>query len=1776
MFSGYQVREEYEDELYGDEEHADDSEPDSDLEFQLYSQLHYATHGLENNPENQESSSYETPQKTQPNCKVQPSAGPPDEVILIDSGPDVITLSDNTEEEDSVCARKGQRSKSKEVDSALPPQHHLQVEDAHNEVVVLDSDSDQSSDSESVLPYVVYSDSDSDSDLLEGWMILGREKEEGDQDIQLNVFGVRSRDHSAFTNVEGDEQNWVVSDKDKETLAGPPVQSLHPDAHRSPAYCYNCSRKGHFGHGPKSSFITPEKRAKLKSNPVKVRFAEEVVVNGHSQGNSLLFLPNVLKVYLENGQTKAFKFEPKTTVKDIVMTLKEKLSISLIKHFSLVLEQQFSISKLFLLHEDELIQESVSDVLQERFAVEMKCNTALRLAALNIQERLASTGQSPKTSLKTIVKDWGFESFVSNTLLRNMREKDLRKAVNLHNKRIVLQEHKHKIMTVNQTRLNYLREMSELKSFGGKSFTATMMLQDRESTVSLLVGAQYGVSQVINHKLSIMTTLAEFTSITRVELGTESERVSLVKIYMEDIKPMTLLLETVPAKDLACLIAGYCKVFIDPQICVFPWVDEARNHRISAEEGYVSRCCSDSEDSEVDTLLVHATSPTQTESTISLVNDQVVGQKNEKNMTEEKEGLEDKSEKESVENRAVKTKKGSVEEAVEQAESVNADEGETEKPLAENDTAGSKQGEQEARKKEPPCVIIVEDPPSEASDSIHTDSHFVTSMSSDSMDALEEDDFLTYFSTNYVSQLNGKDHYLHADTHTPCPSQPECQYGDFNDKLFTTEFSANDDKFICFAALSNIADCLPSPTEASEEEYSDQEGEEDEQDAPEDVFESVEPVHGECVFSFNQGNAQCYYNLCANVTPDSGLVQGTSPRSHSRNISCLYQEMEQRTEPASIVLPPPGFGDSSTDDEFFDAQEKFLTEEPLSAPTLKEHFRDLSVKKRTLSLSNMGVGVRERRKREGESKQREKKHKEKMKTETKNELPRFRKKSRKRRSFMETEFTSLVTFPEKDQATIHLCEDNLSDTLNQSSCPTVSSVTNAGGEPEKMESKPVTPFKPSESGTHHLLHGKKISKADQRKQQVILMEPDSMEFKSVTEIMSTASPAIVAIRTSTEPKVKVSAMSDVDGLEEKGAVGGTVERLLDGHLFFGTPNTMDYSDESSHDINDQETLVKVPLKEPLLLRKKSRSLPHLNQTPASGSLSLKKPSICFNQQPGMDRLTVESQEMGIQKYSTKPTRSQSLPAVADIKGFLCLTGDPLPQRKYVGCTKEPHSGYTERSGDLFIQNSCSTLSVGWLTQGHVLSPCPSGIIGPLSVSTLREKIQNLPLYLSRSQEMLASNDSLSNDTKPSRRVSKEMTTIEVKSDTLIKVFKEVEKEVFNSTEPKELFCPPKSPSSLNTVDPDKISPLSHVVTTQNITKQWGIVTSQENSKLQAGNYPIVGCHIQPLIDYECKPTSTQPQALSSPNLHAKPDITCTSALASVCETVIESAETPMEVCGCQSAYTTCFSSVLESANFDDELTVYEFSRRTQQNVRDRVALVTSVPPSSLSCSSSSFSPSSPLPTLPRVVLPPTLPTELGPLLSPLDIPDCFLSEPYGDAITTLLAQHYPLPPTGFLTLQRDVSTLLTVLDDAMKDPDCIQEHPRDTCADHFSENKRRLHVEARGFLAGCQQVVKAGQTPAETLQALADSFHLLVELTAVCLSFSSCQRCQERHTETLSALADVVQTYQEFTRAAERLGMATERRTCHELSIKLLARQCTALTTSVFCLTQLFRTLTAL
>ncbi|NWZ83369.1 FRPD1 protein, partial [Poecile atricapillus] len=651
--------------------------------------------------------------------------------------------------------------------------------------------------------------------------------------------------------------------------------------------------------GPKSSFLTAEKRARLKTNPVKVRFAEEVLLNGHSQGSSLLFMPNVLKVYLENGQTKAFRFERSTTVKDIVLTLQEKLSIRSIAHFALVLEEQYNLAKIHLLHEEELIAQvvqkrdshdyrflfrvcfipkdpldllqedpvafeylylqSCSDVLQERFAVEMKCSVALRLAALHIQERIYACAHPHKVSLKYIERDWGIENFISPTLLRNMRGKDIKKAISYHLKRnqVLLDPRQKHMLTAAQVRLSYLQILGELKMYSGKIFNATMMLQDRESYVALLVGAKHGVSQIINSKLNIITSLAEFPSISRVELSEESERVSTVKIYLQDLKLLTLLLESNSAKDLVCLIVGYYRLFVDANASIFTWGEKKQQlHRVSAEEGYESRACSDSEDS-----------------------------------------WDSCSER--------------------RPDSAAAERGE---PRG----AGGSGAEPRAGGGDPPGTggDNATDSASEASDSANTESRgFKTSGSSDSMDALEEEE-LEASSSSRPEPLR-----FYAPT--------------------VQEMSSSERSFVpvCAAGSPGAAGDYP-------------------------CFVQVPPGPGDS--PSGPGSA-----------PQPGLARADTsgcPAGHGTGHSDL------------VLRPPPGFGDSSSEEEFYDAADRLSPPEARAGKASPGAENPSCIPKRLRCYSL------------GESPPvREKHGQEKELTCTKS--------LRKRRSFLKTDYTSQVSFP---------------------------------------------------------------------------------------------------------------------------------------------------------------------------------------------------------------------------------------------------------------------------------------------------------------------------------------------------------------------------------------------------------------------------------------------------------------------------------------------------------------------------------------------------------------------------------------------------------------------------------------------------------------------------------------------------------------------------------------------------------------------------------------------
>ncbi len=71
--------------------------------------------------------------------------------------------------------------------------------------------------------------------------------------------------------------------------------------------------------------------------------------------------------------------------------------------------------------------------------------------------------------------------------------------------------------------------------------TCVLKLQDRESLVSLLVGARYGISQILNHQLNMISTIIDFHYINRIEVLSESDRVSMLKIYLQDIQVCTRL-----------------------------------------------------------------------------------------------------------------------------------------------------------------------------------------------------------------------------------------------------------------------------------------------------------------------------------------------------------------------------------------------------------------------------------------------------------------------------------------------------------------------------------------------------------------------------------------------------------------------------------------------------------------------------------------------------------------------------------------------------------------------------------------------------------------------------------------------------------------------------------------------------------------------------------------------------------------------------------------------------------------------------------------------------------------------------------------------------------------------------------------------------------------------------------------------------------------------------------------------------------------------------------
>ncbi|KAI8121876.1 FERM and PDZ domain-containing protein 4 [Lucilia cuprina] len=362
--------------------------------------------------------------------------------------------------------------------------------------------------------------------------------------------------------------------------------------------------------GRKSTLLSAGKRAKLKTRPSRVRFAESVCVNGAPLFPPSAFslgdicvppMANVLKVFLENGQTKSFKYDATTTVQDVVSSLLDKLCFVSGEIFSLVLEHVKSLkrNKLTLLDPEESLAKIASrpgahklrclfrvtfvpisvaelaqkdlnsldylylqccnDVTQERFAPELQPDVALRLAALHMhQHALANNVSASKLTVKVVEREFGLERFVPGSLFEGMKRKELRRLISHFLKmNAEMTGSSTKVLTQLQAKLHYLDIIASLPSYGAKCFSTNQ----REGVERvLLVSPRFGLSQISSARNSVPQPISAIEDFSHIIVQREDDITCSVTIYMQGDRSVKFFMEDRDACEFSLCLAGYYRL----------------------------------------------------------------------------------------------------------------------------------------------------------------------------------------------------------------------------------------------------------------------------------------------------------------------------------------------------------------------------------------------------------------------------------------------------------------------------------------------------------------------------------------------------------------------------------------------------------------------------------------------------------------------------------------------------------------------------------------------------------------------------------------------------------------------------------------------------------------------------------------------------------------------------------------------------------------------------------------------------------------------------------------------------------------------------------------------------------------------------------------------------------------------------------------------------------------------------------------------------------------
>ncbi|CAI4222272.1 unnamed protein product [Auanema sp. JU1783] len=365
----------------------------------------------------------------------------------------------------------------------------------------------------------------------------------------------------------------------------------------------------------------PPRPSKSARRQCKVRFTDRVIVASRPDSPSDFppSIPNVLRVFLENGQTRSFKYNPETTVKMILTALVSKLQFRSSRFFALALEYSLGartsrISLLRLetrietlmslpnsshlrcvlrfafvpkeihtvLQEDPnafeyIYQQSINDVIRGRFAFEMRYEACVRLAALHMQQVAIDSGilKEGKVSISKIEKDYGLETFLPSILLDNVKRREIRKHIRFYLKRDSSklaeclsksgkQEDGLPPCTSEDVglmlRLKYLHIIAHLPSFGGRGFSVTF----RESQIEMIMQIDPKNGLLVRHpgKSGQPAISIGFDLIGKLVVRDESEVTSLISIRLANNvqQGLEFIVEKDDVDDLLSYLAGYHEV----------------------------------------------------------------------------------------------------------------------------------------------------------------------------------------------------------------------------------------------------------------------------------------------------------------------------------------------------------------------------------------------------------------------------------------------------------------------------------------------------------------------------------------------------------------------------------------------------------------------------------------------------------------------------------------------------------------------------------------------------------------------------------------------------------------------------------------------------------------------------------------------------------------------------------------------------------------------------------------------------------------------------------------------------------------------------------------------------------------------------------------------------------------------------------------------------------------------------------------------------------------